>query len=1182
MSDAIWTEEQLNAINIINKNMLISAGAGSGKTSVLVERIINRISNEEQPVDIDKLLVMTFTNAAAYEMKERIRNALYKKINENPEDENLSRQMLLINRATITTIHSFCTEVIRNNYHLIDIDPAFEICDTTQSEQLKNNAIEEVLLDFYNKKDNLFYKLINTFGRGNDDKNIIELVITIHNYIMSIPEPKKWLEEKLTYYSIEKNNFYDCIWGSEIKKYVNRVIKECMAQLQNAIDLIIEDDAYLPYYNTLVSDMEYLKVVSEKISINDWDEFRDIIHSFYFEKLGRKTKMSEQAINDLIKSIRDKIKKDIGNLKNIYNNSSKQQKKIFDEIKPLLHMLSDIVISYKDKYDALKRNKSLLDFNDLEHLCLYCLQNGANEIYINKFTEILVDEYQDSNLVQEAILNLIKKENNLFFVGDIKQSIYRFRNAIPQLFIDKYNGYSNDIYKENNIKIDLNANFRSRNEILKFVNFIFERTMSKTVGDIEYTSEQYLNFGANYYNNDKYDCEVLISYGDNKIFNEYDNNKTMEASVVANEIKELINSDKKILDKNTGELRNIKYSDIVILLRATVKMADEFTKVFKRYNIPVYADEELSFFEKDDIAKILSFLAILDNPYQDIPLLAIMKSNIFNFSDEELVIIISNSKKQYIYEKLIDYKENDLIYEKLSNMIKSLNQYRNDAVILPINSLIWKIITETGYYYYAENSVQLKRKQQNLRRLFEIAGQFEKSHNSNVFSFLQYVKEHKEGSSDLVGSKNFGENDNVVKIMTIHKSKGLEFPIVFISNCGKRFNKKELNQSLVLHRQLGFGTEYIDYINGFKFNTSAKQIIKKKIENENLSEELRILYVAMTRAREKLYITANVSDIQKSCLKWSFLGRENEQKMSFGNILNGNSYLDWIMSALVSHKNGKIIGEYSNITRNSYVDFESDFSISFITGNMIKEQYIKTNEESDSKKAVYNIDFSEINKRFNWKYKYQNEVNLYRKISVTELKKLKEIELSDNLNDIFEKQLIEKPEFIDKKSLIDSAKRGTRIHNLFAYLDFNKVYDKDYIKECMSDMQLDKEDEILIRRFFEDDIGRRLLNSKEIYRELSFMLPIKTNELFIDPNLKVSDEHKTLVQGVIDCMFIEDGQVVIIDYKTDYVKKGEENKKVIEYKVQLDTYAKAVEALLNKPVKEKIIYLLHIGKAVSI
>jgi len=1182
MSDAIWTNEQLNAINIINKNMLISAGAGSGKTSVLVERIINRISNNEQPVDIDKLLVMTFTNAAAYEMKERIRNALYKKINKNPENENLSRQMLLINRATITTIHSFCTEVIRNNYHLVDIDPSFEICDTTQSDQLKNKAIEEVLLKFYDEKSELFYQLINTFGRGNDDKNIIELVITIHNYIMSVPNPKKWLDEKITYYSIEEGDFYNCMWGSEIKKYAHRVIAECLSQLENAIEIIRDDDIYLPYYKTLISDMEYLKNVNEKVSIDNWDTFKEVINGFYFEKLGRKTKMSEPAINDLIKSIRGKIKGDIGNLKKIYNNNSKQQKEIFDKIKPLLRVLAEVVIAFKNKYDLLKRNMSLLDFNDLEHLCLYCLTKGANEIYVNKFIEILVDEYQDSNLVQEAIINLIKKNNNLFFVGDIKQSIYRFRNAIPQLFIEKYNNFSSDIYQENNIKIDLNSNFRSRSEILKFVNFIFERTMSETVGDIEYNKEKYLNFGAKYYNNDKYDCEVLISYGDSKIFSEYDSNKTMEVSIIANEIISLVNSNRKILDKNTGEVRNIRYSDIVILLRAAKKMTNEFTKVFKKYNIPVYADEELSFFEKDDIAKILSFLAILDNPYQDIPLLAIMKSTLFNFSDEELAIIISNCKKQYIYDKLECYKENDLIYKKVNNMITSLDQYRKDAAILPINSLIWKIITEMGYYYYAKNPIQLKRKQLNLRRLFEIAGQFEKNHTSNVFSFLQYVKEHKEGTSDLVGSKNFGENDNVVKIMTIHKSKGLEFPIVFISNCGKLFNKREIKQSLILHRQLGFGTEYIDYKKGFKFNTSAKQIIKTKIENENLSEELRILYVAMTRAREKLYITANVNDIEKACLKWSFLGRENEQKMSFGNILNGNSYLDWIMSALVSHKNGKIISEYSGIIRNSHVDFESDFSISFLSGDMIKERYIKINEQSEVAKPIYNISIEEVNKRFNWEYKYQNEVNLYRKISVTELKKLKEIELSENLNDIFEKQLIEKPEFIDKKGLIDRAKRGTRIHNLFAYLDFKQVNNEGYIRKCMKDMELDMEDETIVKRFFIDDIGKRLLNSKEVYRELSFMLPIRTNELFSDTNLKISDEHKTLVQGVIDCMFIENGQVVIIDYKTDYVKEGEESKKAIEYKVQLNTYAKAVEVLLNKKVKEKIIYLLHIGKAVNV
>ena len=1180
MSKPKWTNEQLKAIEIINKNLLVSAGAGSGKTAVLVERIINRISNEADKVDIDRLLVMTFTKAAAYEMKERIRNSLNEKTRNEPDNQNLMRQLLLINRAIITTIHSFCSEVIRSNYNLLDIDPVYSICDETKSNQYKQIAIDKTLLEFYENKNDIFYKLVNMYGVGNDDSKLIDLVYSIHRYIMSTPEPAKWLENKLDYYKIDNNNFFDNIWGIQVKEYVILELNGYLSQMKKALNIIKEDEVYNGYYNTLIDDFKMIEKLNLEITNDTWDTFRNKILNFSFSRLGRNKKEAEKIINELIKDIRKKVKKGINDIQDLFINDTKEQYYILNEIKPVLEELGNVVIKFKENYDLIKKKNGVLDFNDLEHYCLYCLQNGASIMYKERFIEILVDEYQDSNLVQEEILNLIKKNNNLFLVGDIKQSIYKFRNANPELFNEKYNKYSKNDKHENNIVIELNENFRSRKEVVSFVNHIFRKIMSKDVGDMDYNKAAYLNFGAKYYDDKVAPCELLISHGEDKIISQNDNKLILEIAMIATKIVNLINANEKIFDKTIGKTRNLRYSDIVILLRSVKGITNEYINVFKKYNIPVYADETNTFFDNDDISRVISFLDIVDNPYQDIPLLSIMKSSIFEFTKEELVVITTSMKAQYIYEKVICYNKDDVIKEKINKMLEIIDRYQYLSSIINIDTLIWKFITETNYYYIHTNSKLLERKQKNLRRLFEIAGQFLKTSNSSLFSFLQYVKTHKEGESDLVGAKSFGENDNVVKIMSIHKSKGLEFPVVFLSNCAKIFNNRESRNTIILHRELGYGPEFIDFNNNFKFSTTSKKIISKKIKNENISEEMRILYVALTRAREKLYITGYVKDIEKACLKWSFLGYDNNVKMTASNILHANCYLDWIMATLASHKYGKIINDYSGIQRDSYIHSDTSFNISFIDTLTTKEQFEKK-DSIEEKIIIPSITYENLKNKFDWVYKYKNEINLYRKISVTELKKYKEIEKDENLLDIFDLDLIEKPEFI-KGSKTNAAKLGTMVHNLMAYLEFDKINDINYIKKSMEGMDLDSSLVNSITKFFNSEIGSRLLKSNEVYREKSFMLPIDTINIFPELKDKIDSSHKTLVQGVIDCMFVENDEVIIIDYKTDYIIQGQQVEKAKKYQIQLDTYEKAVVSILNKKVKEKVIYFFNIDEAINI
>ncbi|MBN2851685.1 MAG: helicase-exonuclease AddAB subunit AddA [Clostridia bacterium] len=1181
MSQEKLTTEQINAMTIRGKNLLVSAGAGSGKTFVLVNRIINQISDENVRMDIDKLLVMTFTNAAAYEMKERIRSALYRKINENPGDSHLARQLLLINRAMITTIHSFCSDIIRSNYHLVDIDPSFSICDETRSNQLKAEALKETLLDYYENDSQIFRDLLNAYGSGNDDRELSSLVLKLHKFLMSTPDPLLWLEEKLSLYHLEEDDFFLSSWGKEIREYTGMVLDGICSSLKNALELISDSDDYKGYEDALISDFNGLDAMKEKIRQCTYDEFIDDVNAFSFIRLGRNSKQADKDICDLIKEIRNSIKGEYSRIKSFYINDSSDQKAIFNHLNPLLSELSSVVVSFKNKYDELKRSQSLLDFNDLEHMSLQCLKNGAAYEYRNRFNEILVDEYQDSNLVQEEIINLIKKSNNLFLVGDVKQSIYKFRNANPDLFMNKYHRYSPDEDDAKDHKIELNRNFRSRNEILSFVNFVFERTMSKGAGDLDYGQGQYLNYGASYKEDEKIACEILIASGDEKIFNEHDSKYTLEAAMIASKIQDLMQSSMKVLDKNSKQLRPIRYSDIVILLRTIKTVSAEFVSTFRKYDIPVFADQELSFFENDEVSRVINVLSILDNPYQDIPLLSIMMSHFYHFTDKEMVVLTSKNKSDSIYEAILAYAEPDAIKEKIDHMLKSLDHFMYLSTMISIDKLIWLIITETGYFYEADHGSSLLSKQNNLRRLFEIAGQYEKNNENSLFSFLNYVSEHVEGTSDLAGASTFGENDDVIRIISIHKSKGLEYPVVFVSNCSKQFNNQDSRESVLFHRDLGFGPEYVSTDESYRFSPVTKRIIAQKIKNENISEELRILYVALTRAREKLYITGQSKDIEKSCSKWSFLGR-GVNKISSSSILNCQCYLDWIMAALSSHEKGNVINENAGMTREHLTKEPLDFTIHFQNADEIISSFSTTDALEFKKGLSCLINQQEVEKRFNWRYPFENEINLYRKISVTEMKKLKERSLDSESGELINDTLIEKPDFMEGYSTIDRALRGTMVHNLMAYIDFKKVFEQGYLEKCIDGMGLEEDVIPLIQSLFKDEIGQRMMKAEILYREKSFMLPMKTVDIYGELKGLISEDHQTMIQGVIDCMFIEDDQVVIIDYKTDYVKPGQEQEKADVYQVQLDLYAKAVEEILQKKVKQKVIFLLHTGKALYV
>ncbi|MCK5811410.1 MAG: helicase-exonuclease AddAB subunit AddA [Clostridiales bacterium] len=1181
MSNDKWTESQLMAINTVNKNLLVSAGAGAGKTSVLVERIINLISKIEYDIDIDQLVVMTFTKAAAYEMKERIRHALYEKIKKQPDNQYLSRQLLLLNRSTITTIHAFCSEIVKEYYHVLDVDPSFSIVDNTKKEQLIKESLDEVFMVEYENKNEQFLKLVNKYGTGYDDSKLYDLVIEIHKFIMSSPDPLEQLDIYLKYYKVESNDFFKHPFGKEIKDITKLHLQDAIEQTKDAL-LLLDEKLYSGYFITISSDLDMFNGFLESLLIENYDSMIEKFSYVSFERLGRNNKEADKNISKIVKKIRDAVKGNINKIKDLYQNNSNEQQQIFSELYPMMEQLVKIIKEFYETYQSKKKKEGLLDYNDLEHFSLKCLKSGADKVYQQKYKGILVDEYQDSNLVQEAIINHIKKDNNLFLVGDVKQSIYRFRNANPQLFMDKYQLFPNVSKDEINGKIELNSNFRSRGEILDMTNFVFSKIMSKNSCDMDYTKDQYLSFSADYYSKKESNVEVLISNGKGNIVGQYDTKDTIEAVMIANKIIELVNNREQIYDKNTSEVRSIKFSDIVILLRATNNKVSELIDVCKIMGIPIFADDKLSFFEDEAVSRVINFLAILDNPYQDIPLLSIMRSDFFSFTDQELVVITTENKSDSIYECVLDYKLDDSLKEKIVKFLENLSYYRHEASIISLEQLIWRIVTETGFYYIADTQALLNKKQITVRRLFEIAGQFEKTDGNQLFSFLQYVKEHIEKESDLAGAKTIGEKDNVVRIMTIHKSKGLEFPVVFVSHCGKTHNKTDLKNQIILHRQLGFGAEYVNYEESYKFPTVLKRLIARNIDRENMAEEMRVLYVAMTRAREKLYITGHVDKIENACIKWLSYGLGEEKQLLSGNVLKCNSYLDWIMSALTRSTVGQQIALEAGMSLISSQKEKVPITLLFLSIENIKDQIKPYAAMISQDKIETSLSNGELDKRFSYEYPYKKESLLPRKISVTEIKKMAQKAYDDDYLSIYNNQLIEKPTFLKEVKKIDRSTRGTMIHNILGAIKFDKALDDEYLEKCIKGLEVDEFVIPSIKRFFNDDIGKRLLKAKTVYREKSFMVSMKTSNIYPLDKKDIPPNHHTLVQGVIDLMFVEDDMIVLIDYKTDYVENGLELEKAKEYQVQLDTYAYAIEKIMNKKVKEKIIYLLHNGTAINL
>ncbi len=1223
MADVKWTKEQQDAIYDSGSNILVAAAAGSGKTAVLVERIINKVINEN--VDIDKILVVTFTNAAASEMRERILEAIYKKMEELPDNKDLQRQLILINKASICTIDSFCLDVIRNNFFEIDVSANFRVADTTEVELLKQEVIDDIFESKYVNNDKDFLKLINTYTTYIDDDPLKELILKIYGYIQSSPFPEVWLKEHIEAFNIKKtDNFADTIWGKILLDDLKENLEDFVLRLKRVERNLMKDEELLKYKVVISQDIINLEYMIE--NINSWDKCNEIAGTKVFDTWPTDRKIQSE-LKDTAKSIRDSVKKKFNDITaNVRAYNSLEAYENIYSMYDILKAIEAVILEFSEKFAAKKREKNIVDFNDIEHFALKILvkRNDDGSIsdtdvakkYKSKFQEIAIDEYQDSNYVQEYILTSVSKGNNIFMVGDVKQSIYKFRQACPDLFLDKYSKYN---LKDEGItsgqKIQLFKNFRSRSNILDVTNIIFENIMSNKLGDIDYNENEFLNLGADYKNPeesvknyagkteihviDLKEPEINVFKGDDEEEEDSSNQEriedvVLEARYVANNIKKLLESDYMVFDKKTKEYRNITYKDIVVLLRATSVSAPIYESEIAKLNFPVFSDVSSEYLESMEIQTIMSVLKIIDNPLQDIPLVTVLRSSIAGFTDNELVKIRLKNKKQAFYTSLKEYDGDTELVQKIKNFISNLKRWQAEEKYMSLDELIWQIYIDTGFYNYVTLMPNGALRQANLKMLFERAKQYESASFKGLFNFINFIDKLHTSSGDLSSAKLIGENENVIRIMSIHKSKGLEFPVVYLCGTGKQFNMQDLNRSILLHQELGIGPKYINKERFIEYDTLAKDAIKIKTKVESLSEEMRVLYVALTRAKEKLIITGISKDWDKTYNEKQDL--IDTYKGTMGKNINSSvlkkykTYLDWI--TLVYLNNKDIIKDYIELNTYKKQDILKELSTDTAENNEI--DIIK--ELNEKSKNVKKEDVELLKKNMMWVYGYINSVAVPTKTSVTKVKQManevndEEIisleELDENNNQNIETREMAKPKFLNEEQELTGAEKGTLMHLCFQRLDHTRDYTRadidNFVKDLVDRNIITELEENAINKFklveyTKSNLWHELKVAKKVYKEQPFYINLKSGEIYNDDS-----NENVLVQGIIDLYYINNNdEIILVDYKTDWVEEGEEQSLVNKYTKQLELYARALEKSLDQNVSKKYIYSVRLNKMIE-
>lgn len=1216
-----WTTEQQQVIDLRNRNILVSAAAGSGKTAVLVERIIKRITEKENPIDIDRLLVVTFTNAAAAEMRERIGAAIEKALMEQPEDEHLQRQLSLIHNAQITTIDSFCLYVIRNHFHEIDLEPNFRIGDEGELKLLKEDVLNAVLEQDYERAQageagsEAFLKLVESYAAGRSDEALREMVLRLYEFSKSYPWPEEWLASCARGYDIAGVPDLDAAeFMQPLVAHIRQIAGDLVALTEDALALAKDDDGPFMYQKALESDLEKYKEIAESRSFS---EFYEGFSDLSYDRLASSKNFEGSAEKlEQVKALRDGGKETVKKLiKQYFFASLSAMVSNMQKTAPMAEELVALTLRFSEAFAAEKRKKNLVDFHDLEHFALEILVDRETkeirktaEEFQDTFAEIMIDEYQDSNEVQETILKAISKEsrgeNNIFMVGDVKQSIYRFRLARPELFMEKYDTYTIEESKKQ--RIDLHKNFRSREQVLICTNDIFDKIMGKDLGNVAYDAAAALYPGASYPDAQEpmFEPEILLTDAGGELFpdSEQVDKRELEAKLIAERIKKLM-EEQLVTDKKTGELRKASYSDVVILLRSLSSHADTFAKVLSEEGIPAHTVSATGYFSAVEVQTVLAMLRILDNPRQDIPLTAVLKSPIVGLTDEELALLRLREKDirfhlcvQEACEEAAEKEGEKTPFEqKLAAFYQTYHSLRKRVPDTPIHELIELLLKETGYGDYAAAMPAGDRRTANLQMLVEKAIAYENTSYKGLFHFVRYIDELQKYDVDYGEADLISENEDVVRIMSIHKSKGLEFPIVFVAGMGKNFNKQDTRSRMVLHPEYGLGLDCMDGEQRTKANTIIKKAIAKQIDLENLGEELRVLYVALTRAKEKLILTGIKKDAEESLKKYRIPGET--EPLSYLAREEASGYLDWVLPAVLS---------YGDKYQIRVID-PAELVLKKIKAQIDREEEREKRLQS-IKNAAQSAEREQIARCFETKYPHQSEIGQKNKYSVSELKHRamrEQMQQEEESTPVFAPEEIVPyiPAFAREMEQLEEevnqgALRGTAVHRVMECYDFAaKCSVEEQMEQMLSQGKLTPELKELVKvplitRFLETKVGGRMALAQEkgmLYREKPFVMGFTGEELrrfgfaAEDQEKPVAEGDLTLIQGIIDVFWMEEDGITLLDYKTDRVQHASELK--ARYEAQLKLYEEAVNRVYRgtgQKVKELLLYSFRLGEFVQI
>lgn len=1265
-----WTNEQLKVINTRNRNILVSAAAGSGKTAVLVERIIAMVTDKDEPIDVDKLLVVTFTNAAASEMRERLMKALSKALMQDRNNEHLQKQMTYIQNAKITTIDAFCLGILKDNFGEADIDPGFRIGNNDELELLKKDTVSEVINSYFEAGDEQFLEFMEDYVDKSGRSAIEEIILDLYEKSMSNVNPAKWLGDMLLdYKDITPDKILDSVFFKKLFSEAKKSIHKAYEAMR--IALYYSDKAGIYEYEEIfLKEQELLKQLG---NIEDFNELKKQVDNIKYDRLPsiKKDRGIEDREKKKVVKFRESAKKYIKDIKEKFLSKSLDE---YSQVLKLSYdnvaMLLKLTCEFMEEYLKVKKEKNVVDFAQVEQLTYNILVKDGEVTDTAKqisedFYEILIDEYQDSNYLQEAILGAVSKKhkgiNNIFMVGDVKQSIYGFRNAKPELFVEKFESYTaND---DENMKICLSKNFRSRKQVIETCNFIFEQVMTKEFSDISYDEEQKLYLGAAYEDNDQCETEIIVIDRNAKAEGSYISENSgkvngnpisggstsetsandefteeaegeedelldityieAEAGVIADKIKELVANEQKVLDKNTNTYRNIRFSDIAIIVRTMRNLGDTIMQVVEQRNIPIESISTTGYFSAFEIRVLLAYLEVIDNVRQDIPLVCVLR-NVYRFNENELAQIKGESKGSY-FDGLNMY--NGYLNERVQRVLEDLEALRKMVPYTSIYELINTILIKTGFKDYLLAMGNGNKRIANVEMLLKKAVQYENSSYSGLFNFIRYIERVQQVELDEGEAKGYEEENDSVRLMTIHKSKGLEFPVVIVAGMGRQFNEMDYKKTVVVGKEGGLGIDYIDKDKRIRYQSPIKKALTIMGKEADRAEELRVLYVALTRAKEKLIMTGScdINGKLKNLLKYA-----NYEEKAFKSymIMECKSFIEIILLAYMR-----------NISMNSYINsnsedigFDNGISIGLtspvynseaanakfkvinlndITYKAVERQYfekeMKESIEHFNSDIVYDAATREIlENRMSYRYPYPQDMGLTAKVSVSDVKhrymsddieetvdsKVMDYSDSERKSDSAEKATIEKivvdedmPSFLrGEEEINEGAKRGTSYHRIFELIDYSKDIEsleatQEMIEEIVRSGRISKADADLVSpkkifRFLNSNIGKRMkaaaLNGK-LYREKQFVMGDAYNKIIKE----VDSTEMVLVQGIIDAMFEENGKLIIVDYKTDNV--ADIRQLETRYKTQLELYADAVQLSLGKEVGEKIIYSTKFG-----